>query len=286
MRDFSHDTSALALNTATLGHNVDGQGAGWSPEQVIDACAVRGFGAITWWRRELGGRAAAIGQRTRAAGLAVAGLCRSPFLVGPLAPPDRAAVVEDFIRSIDEAAALGAPSLTVCVGGVQPGSRGFEDSLNEVAEIVATVADHAARCNVQIALEPLHPVYGGNRSCLVTTRDAVDLCERLGHPAIGIAIDVYHVWWDRAIGPALQRAGAARIAGFHLCDWLADTRDVLLDRGMMGDGVADLRHLRGLVEATGYRGFCEVEVFSATDWWKRPPGEVLDVCVERFKTVC
>ena len=286
MRDFSSDTTALALNTATLGHNVAGHGAGWSAEQVIDACAARGFGGITWWRPELGGRAAAIGQRTRAAGMAVSGLCRAPFLVGPLAPPDRTAVLDEFMRSVDEAAALEAPSLTVCVGGVVPGSRGLEDSLGAVAEIVASVADHAARCNVCIALEPLHPVYGGNRSCLVTTRDAVELCDRIGHPAVGIAIDVYHVWWDRTLGPALQDAGAARIASFHLCDWLADTRDVLLDRGMMGDGVADLKHLRGLVEDAGYRGFCEVEVFSAADWWKRPPGEVLDVCVERFKTVC
>lgn len=286
MRDFASDTSALALNTATLGHNVDGHGAGWSPEQVIDACAARGFRGITWWRRELGTRADDIGQRTRAAGLAVAGLCRSPFLVGPLAQPDRAAVLEEFRRSIDDAATLGAPSLTVCVGGVATGSRGLTDSLGAVADIVAAVADHAGRCGVHIGLEPLHPMYGGNRSCLVTTRDAVDLCERIGHPAIGIAIDVYHVWWDLALGPALQRAGAGRITGFHLCDWLADTQDVLLDRGMMGDGVADIRALRRLVEETGFRGFCEVEIFSAATWWPRPPGEVLDVCVERFRTVC
>ena len=286
MRDFSTDTTALALNTATLGHNVDGHGGGWSPERVIEACAERGFGGITWWRRELGGRAADIGRRTRAAGLAVSGLCRSPFLVGPLAPPGRLAVLDEFVRSIDEAAALGAPSLTVCVGGVADGSRGLRHSLGLVADLVSAVADHAGRCGVRIGLEPLHPVYGGNRSCLVTTRDAVDLCQRVDHPALGIAVDVYHVWWDLALGPALQAAGVDRIVGFHLCDWLADTRDVLLDRGMMGDGVADLKALRGLVEEVGYFGFCEVEVFSAADWWRRPPGEVLDVCVERFKTVC
>lgn len=286
MRDFSTDTSALALNTATLGHNVDGHGAGWSAEQVIDACAAHGFGAITWWRRELGTRAAAIGERTRRAGLAVSGLCRSPFLVGPLAPPTRAAVRDEFIRSLDEAAALGAPSLTVCVGGVVPGSRGLRDSLDRVAEIVAAAADHAARNGVRIALEPLHPAYGGNRSCLVTARDAVDLCDRIGHPACSIAIDVYHVWWDLGLAEPLDRAGPDRIAGFHLCDWLADTRDVLLDRGMMGDGVADLKELRGTVERAGFRGYCEVEVFSAADWWTRPPDEVLATCVERFRSVC
>jgi sugar phosphate isomerase/epimerase len=286
MRDFSTSTAALALNTATLGHNVAGHGAGWSPEQVIDGCAERGFGAITFWRRELGGRAAEIGRRTRAAGLAVSGLCRSPFLVGPLAPPTRAAVLDEFLVAIEEAAALGAPCLTICVGGVVPGSRGLPSSLDAVADILAAVADRAAQAHVRLAIEPLHPVYGGNRSCLVTTRDAVALCDRIGHPALSLAIDVYHVWWDLELGPALMRAGPDRIAGFHLCDWLADTRDVLLDRGMMGDGVADLKGLRGLVEQAGYRGFCEVEVFSAADWWKRPPGEVLDTCVERFQTVC
>ncbi len=101
---------------------------------------------------------------------------------------------------------------------------------------------------MKLALEPLNPVYGGNRSCLVTMRDAVDLCEAIGAPNVGIAADVYHVWWDRDLAAQLRRAGAGRIYGYHLCDWLADTTDVLLDRGMMGDGVADLRAIRAAVE--------------------------------------
>lgn len=286
MRDFSQDTSALALNTATLGHNVEGHGAGWSPEQVIDACAERGFGGIVFWRRELGIRAQQIGERTRAANLAVAGLCRSPFLVGPLAPRSRAAVAHEFLASIDQAAALGSPSLTICVGGVEPGTRGLHDSIKLVGETLAAAADHAAQVGVRLAVEPLHPVYGGNRSCIPTTRDALDLIDAVDHPALSVAIDVYHVWWDTTLTAQLERAGADRIAGFHLCDWLAATQDVLLDRGMMGDGVADLRALRQAVENAGYAGFCEVEVFSARDWWMRPPGEVLDACVERFRTLC
>lgn len=286
MRDFSTDHSALALNTATLGNNVEGHGAGWSPERIVDECAARGFGAIVYWRREIGGRAVEIGERTRAAGLAVAGLCRSPFLVGPLAPPAHQAVIDDFRASIDMAAALGAGCLTICVGGVDPGSRGIGESLKRVTGIVAEVAPHAAEAGVQLALEPLHPVYGGNRSCLVTVRDAVDMCEAIGHPALSIAVDVYHVWWDLTLAEQLRRAGAARIAGLHLCDWLADTRDVLLDRGMMGDGVADIRSVRRAAEDAGYAGFCEVEVFSAGNWWKRDPTEVLDACVERFRRVC
>jgi sugar phosphate isomerase/epimerase len=286
MRDFSTSHCALALNTATLGHNVDGHGAGWSPEQLIDACAQRGYGAITYWRREVGRRAIEIGERTRAAGLAVNGLCRSPFLVGPLAPPARNVVLDDFRASIAMAADLGASCLTICVGGIVPGTHSMTESLKQVRDIVGEVADEALAAKVTLALEPLHPAYGGNRSCLVTVRDAVDMCEQVGHPALGVAIDVYHVWWDMSLGRELLRLGGERIAGYHLCDWLADTNDVLLDRGMMGDGVADLKSIRSAVEAAGYDGYCEVEIFSAQNWWKRDPADVLDICVERFRSVC
>lgn len=282
MRDFSADHSALALNTASLGHNVEEAGAGWSPERTVDACAERGFGGIVFWRREIGTRAMAIGAHARRAGLPVAGLCRTPFLVGPMAPPD---VMDDFHAAIDMAAALGAPVLTSVVGGVQPGTRGVSESLKRVTEIVAEALPYAVARGVKLALEPLNPVYGGNRSCLTTTRDALDICDAIGAPDLGVAIDVYHVWWDTDLPRQLARAGR-RIFGYHLCDWLADTRDVLLDRGMMGDGVADLRAIRAGVEGAGYTGLCEVEVFSAANWWLRDPAEVLDVMIERFRSVC
>lgn len=286
MRDFSHDHSALALNTATLGHNIDGHGAGWPVERVIDACAERGLGGIVFWRREIGEDAVAIGERARAAGLAVAGLCRTPFLVGPLAPKPLSALMDDFHAAIDMAAGLGAPVLTSVVGGVEPGTKGVAESLKRVGERVAAAAPYAAERGVKLALEPLNPVYGGDRSCLTTLRDALDLCDWIGEANVGIAIDVYHVWWDTTLARELERAGRKRIFGYHLCDWLAETRDVLLDRGMMGDGVADLKAVRQAVEAAGYDGLCEVEIFSAATWWKRDPGEVLDICIERFRRVC
>lgn len=285
MRDVSNDHSALALNTATLGHNMDGHGAGWSPEQVIDACVERGLGGIVFWRREIGARAAQIGDYARRAGLPVAGLCRTPFLVGPLAPQPRQKMLDDFEASIDMAAGLGAGVLTIVVGGVEPGTKGVAESLKRVADTVAQMAPLAGQRDVRLALEPLNPVYGGDRSCLVTLRDALDICDRIDHPAVGVAIDVYHVWWDTSLPEQLLRAGR-RILGYHLCDWLADTRDVLLDRGMMGDGVADLKALRRAVEAAGYASLCEVEIFSANDWWKRDPGDVLDESIKRFRTVC
>jgi len=287
MRDFSNDLSSLALNTATLGHNLDGYGAGWSTEQVIDACAERGFGGIVFWRRELSDNAISIGDRVRANGMQVVGLCRAPFLVGPLVDAGGARAIHDeFLRAIDLAAALQAPVLTIVAGGVEPGSKGLSESLGVLADRVEAAVPRATDCNVKLALEPLHPVYAGDRSCLVTLRDALDICDRIDSRQVGVAIDVYHVWWDTTLQAQLTRAGASRILGYHLCDWLADTRDVLLDRGMMGDGVADLLHLRQWVEDAGYSGFCEVEIFSASNWWQRPPPEVLDQCVERFKRVC
>lgn len=285
MRDFTNDHSSLALNTATLGHNLDGKGAGWSAERVIDACAERGLGGIVFWRREIGARAVEIGNRVRTAGLEVVGLCRTPFLVGPMAPKGRAAVMDDLFASIDMAANLQAKVLTIVVGGVEPGTKGVTESLKLVTDRVAEAAPYAAARGVHLALEPLNPVYGGNRSCLTTTRDALDICDAITAPNLGVAIDVYHVWWDTDLPRQLLRAGG-RIYGYHLCDWLADTQDVLLDRGMMGDGVADLRALRSAVEAAGYQGACEVEIFSAANWWKRDPAEVLDVMLQRFRSVC
>ena len=286
MRDFSADHSAIALNTATLGHMMDGRGAGWSPEQVVDACAERGFGGIVFWRREIGTRGHAIGARVQAAGMKVQGLCRAPFLVGALAPPTRERVMDDFHASIDMAAELGARSVTVVAGGIIPGTVGVSESLKRVEALVGQAAPYAAERAVMLALEPLHPVYGGDRSCLVTVRDAIDICKNINEPNVGVAVDVYHVWWDTSLGAELMRAGKDMILGYHVCDWLAEPRDVLLDRGMMGDGVADLKGIRRAVEEAGYEGLCEVEVFSAANWWMREPGEVLDACVERFRRHC
>lgn len=280
MRDFSNDHSALALNTATLGHNLDGFGAGWSPEQVIDACAERGYGGITFWRREIGTRAVEIGERVRAAGMQVAGLCRTPYLTGSEAGTD-----DEVTASIDMAAGLGTSVLTIVTGGAEPGTKGIIDSQKRLAERVAHHAEHAAKAGVNLALEPLNPMFGGNRTCIFTLRDALNVCDLSGAGNVGIAVDVYHVWWDSTLADSLVYA-QGRLLGYHLCDWLENTTDMLLDRGMMGDGVADLKTLRNAVEATGYTGLCEVEVFSSRNWWKRDPSEVLDVIVERFRTLC
>ncbi len=280
MRDFSADHSALALNTATLGHNLDGHGAGWSPERVIDSCAERGYGGIVFWSREIGGRAVEIGERVRAAGMEVTGLCRTPYLTGSEAGSD------DAVRaSIDMAAALDTRVLTIVTGGTEPGTKGLAESRKRLAERVAHHAPYAAKRDVRLALEPLNPMFGGNRTCIMTVRDALAVCAMVDADNVGVAVDVYHVWWDTALAASL-RSASGRIYGYHLCDWLEHTRHMLLDRGMMGDGVADLKGIRALVEDAGYAGLCEVEVFSAEHWWKRDPAEVLDVVVDRFRRYC
>lgn len=282
LRDLSGAPSLLALNTATLGHNLDGFGAGWSPERIIDACAARGLGGIVFWRREIGTRAAEIGARVRAAGLQVAGLCRTPYITGSQAPN----TLDEARAAIDMAADLGAPVLTVVTGGTEPGTKGVVESQKRLAERIAVLAEYAAPCGVRLALEPLNPMFGGNRTCLFTVADALSVCDRIGAANVGVAVDVYHVWWDRTLPEVLKQRGQGRVLGYHLCDWLENTSDMLLDRGMMGDDVADLRGLRRAIEATGYHGLCEVEIFSRDDWWTRDPGEVLDMMADRFATVC
>lgn len=282
MRDFSSNTSALSLNTATLGHNLDGHGAGWPVERIIDACSERGFGGITFWRREIGGNAVQIGDRVRAVGMEVTGLCRTPYLVGSDRPANW---LDEAKASIDMTAGLGASVLTIVSGGTEPGTKGVLESQKILAEHVSRIAGYAADRNVQLALEPLNPMFGGNRTCIMTVRDALNVCNMVGADNVGIAVDAYHVWWDSDLASSCGDAGD-KIIGFHLCDWLENTRDMLLDRAMMGDGVADLRSLRGSVEAAGFKGFCEVEIFSKETWWKRDPEVVLKAVVESFKQFC
>ena len=282
MRDFTNDLGALALNTATLGHSLDGYGAGWPVERVIDACAERGIGGLVFWRREIGARAQIIGERVRASGMKVVGLCRTPYITGPDAP----ATLDEARESVDMAAALGTDVLTIVTGGTEPGTKGVEESQKLLAERVEFLAEHAAGCGVSLALEPLNPMFGGNRTCLFTVAEAIRICDQMDAQNVGVAVDVYHVWWDTTLSDTLGAAGRHRILGFHLCDWLADTTDMLLDRGMMGDGVADLKGIRLAVEGAGYDGACEVEVFSAGNWWQRDPADVLDTIVNRFRTRC
>jgi sugar phosphate isomerase/epimerase len=282
MRDLGRHPELCAINTATFGFR--------EPlDTVVDAVARAGFGGIAPWRREVEGRnVAAIARRIREAGLAVTGYCRSCDIPANHAQKF-AANVETNRRAIADAAVLGAKSFVMVVGGLPPGSKDIAAARAQVAEASAMLVEHGRTLGVRIALEPLHPVYAAERSCLSLLGEALDICDRIEGPAgdswLGTLIDVYHVWWDPNLRRDIARAGASRrIFGFHVCDWLVPTEDVLNDRGMMGDGVINIPAIRAAVEAAGYSGMVEVEIFSAKNWWKRPVAETLAVCRERFAT--
>ena len=222
------------------------------------------------------------GNMIRAAGLTVTCLCRAGLF--PAADEaGRRAALDDNRRAVDEAAAIGARCLVLIAGGLPKGSKDLAGAQRQVRDGIAALLPHARDAGVPLAIEPLHPMYAADRACVNTLAHANDLCDQLGE-GVGVAVDVYHVWWDPDLPRQIARAGK-RILTYHVCDWLVPTSDLLLDRGMPGDGVIDLRAIRAMVEATGYDGHIDVEIFSAQNWWKREPAEVLRICLERHQTV-
>lgn len=272
-----------SINTATLGHR--------EPiDVVIDRIARAGFGGIAPWRREVeNADVAQVARQIRAHGLTVTGYCRSTYLPSLTVAGFRENI-ESNKAALRDAALLGAQCFVMVVGGMPAGSRDLLQARRQVADGVAELLEYARQVQVPLALEPLHPMYAANRSVLNTLAQGLDLCALLDGDAsnmLRVAIDVYHCWWDPGIESAIANAGAGnRIAAFHVSDWLHDTSDMLLDRGMMGDGVVALRALRDSVERAGYRGLVEVEIFSEKTWWRRDPDEVLATCAERLQDVC
>ena len=240
---------------------------------------------IAVWRdklRELGVAEGA--RRLRDHGMTVTGYCVGGLLT---ARDDAAfqAALDDNRRVIEEAAEIGARCVIVLSGGLEAGERDLAFARARALDGLAELLPAAEAAGVTLALEPLHPMMCAQRSVLATLGQANDWCERLGAgAALGIAVDVYHVWWDPDLAAQIRRAGL-RIVAFHISDWLPETRDLRLDRGMMGDGVIDLPGIRRLVEAAGYRGHREVEIFSDRDWWRRDPDEVVRTIKERYHTV-
>jgi sugar phosphate isomerase/epimerase len=278
MRDLSGNKSLLSLNAATVRQR-------WNLEQIIEGCARHGIGGVAPWRDQIadcGLDNAA--RRIRDAGLAVSGVCRGGMFPAADAA-GRKAKIEDNIRAIDEAVALNADCLVLVVGGMPVGSKDLQGAHNQVEDGITAVLEHARSAAMPLAIEPLHPMYAADRACVNTLKHALDICDRLG-AGVGVAIDVYHVWWDIDLEQQIARAGRnGQILAFHVCDWLVPTSDLLLDRGMMGDGVIDIPKIRNWVEGAGFDGQCEVEIFSAENWWKKEPDEVLQTCIERHQSV-
>ena len=261
------DPSLLSLNTATIKKQ-------WTLAQAIDGCARHGIRGIAPWRdklAEMGLKEAA--RAIKANGLTVTGLCRGGFFTAP-------DFLDDNLRAIEEAHELGAQCLVLVVGGLLPGSKDLKLSREKILEGISRILPYARKAGIPLAIEPLHPMQAAERACINTLEQALDVCEALGD-GIGVAVDVYHVWWDPKLEQQIKRAGRKRILAHHICDWLVPTRDLLNDRGMMGDGIIDLARIRGWIEDAGYTGFQEVEIFSELDWWQRDPDEVLRTCKER-----
>jgi sugar phosphate isomerase/epimerase len=286
MRDFSQDHRWLSLNTATVRKQ-------WRLDQAIEECARRGIRAISPWRDQV----AAVGlekvaRQLRDTGIVLSGYCRGGFFPAADAAGHQAALLDNR-QAIDEATTLGAPCLVLVVGslpGALTGHAAYTDiarARNEVFDGIAATLEYARQVGVPLAIEPLHPMQAAERACVNTLEHALDICDALDPQqtgALGVALDIYHVWWDPKLQQQIARAGRARLLAYHVCDWLLPTRDLLNDRGMMGDGVVELKKIRGWVEAAGYQGYSEVEIFSDQNWWQRSGGEVLDTCVSRHRS--
>src|ERR1700716_2741477 len=286
MRDFSSDHRWLSLNTATVRKQGD-------LTAIVEACARHGIRAVGPWRDQAAsvGRARAV-RAVRDAGLELSGYCRGGMFTSDAA--HRNEVRDDNRRAVDEAKALGAPCVVLVVGGLpqysRPGSAASKDIAavrTQLDDAIAEMMDYAREAKMPLAIEPLHPAYAADRACVNTTKQALDICDRLDPQrsgALGVALDVYHVWWDPELKPQIARAGKDRLLAFHVCDWLVPTRDILNDRGMMGDGVIDIKSIRRAVEAQGFGGYSEIEIFSY-DWWEEPMDEVLQTCIARHRSL-
>jgi sugar phosphate isomerase/epimerase len=290
MRDFSTDHRWLSINTATIRRS---RGQELPLAHILDAVAERGIRAVSPWRDQVAAAGlATVKRQIEALGLELSGYCRGGMFPASDAAGLRIADDENR-RAVDEARELNAACLVLVVGGLPGAMQGHAAHKDiglarlQVRDGIGRLLEYARQVRMPLAIEPLHPMYAADRACVNTLEHALDLCDELDPlrtGSLGVAIDVYHVWWDPRLKAQIARAGADRLMAFHVCDWLTPTRDLLNDRGMMGDGVIDIRQIRGWVEAQGFAGYSEVEIFSAGDWWLRPHEEVLDVCIDRHRS--
>lgn len=264
------DLSRLSLNQATTKY--------WTLREAIDGCARAGIPAIGVWRDRLAeAGVSAAARMLRDAGLHCSSLCRGGWF--PAATrAERAARIEDNRRAIAEAAALGADVL-VLVCGPAP-DRNLRAARQMVEEGIAAILPDAIDHGVTLGIEPLHPMFAADRSVIASLGEAVALAERFDSPRVGVVIDAYHVWWDADVYRLIERCGKRTVA-YHVSDWIVPLPDVLNGRGMMGDGVIELRSLREAIDAAGYDGFIEVEIFNEAIW-RMPGDQVLALTCARY----
>src|SRR5262245_30084515 len=262
--------SRLSLNQATTQR--------WGVREAIEGCVRAGIPAISFWRDKLAAAGVTETARmVRDAGLHVSSVCRGGMFPAAAAA-ERAARIDDNRRAIDQAAELAADVLVLVCGPAPDKDIGAARVM--VADAIAQLIPYAAERGVKLGIEPLHPMYAGDRSVITTLSEALDLVERFATPQVGVVIDTYHVWWDPYLFAQIERA-SGHILGFHVCDWLVPTPHMLLGRGMIGDGVIDIRPIRAAVEQAGYVGPIEVEIFNQAIW-DAPGDDVLALMGRRF----
>ncbi|MFI3905187.1 sugar phosphate isomerase/epimerase family protein [Ochrobactrum sp. S1502_03] len=260
----------FSMNTATLGFQTP-------IAQTVDMIARAGFAGLAPWRRELEGTdARQVGRLIRDCGLSVSGYCRSTYFPAS-SQRDWQANVDDNKRALNEAAELQAACFVLVVGGLPNGSRNLPDARQQVKDGICALLETATELNVPLALEPLHPMYAADRACVNTVEQSLDICRKLApeNPLLGVAVDAYHTWWDPKLPEMMALAQAEdRLLACHINDWLVPTRDMLMDRGMPGDGIIDLSAFCALAEAKQYSGFFELEILS-NELWKLDAHDII-----------
>ncbi len=267
-----NDTSKLCIHTIT--------NKPWDIETAAARYANAGVKGITVWRNALEGKdVAKTGEMIRSHGLEVVSLCRGGFFPH-LEKQKRKEAIEENKKIVEEAAALGAP-MVVLVCGAEP-RQSLEESRKQIRDGIIETLDHAREHNIKLAIEPLHPMYADTRSAINTLRQANDMAEDIQSSHVGIAVDVYHLWWDEELEQEIERCGRnGNLMAFHVCDWKVPTNDFLLDRGLMGEGCINVPQIREWVENTGFNGMNEVEIFSST-YWEMDQDEYLDKIVKAY----
>lgn len=267
------DLSRLCLHTITT--------KPWSIEEAAINFTKSGVKGITVWRDALINRdIKETGNMLRGHGLEIVSLCRGGFFPSR-DPGKRRVAIDENKKTIDEAATLGTDKI-VLVCGADP-SQSLEDSRKQIHDGIAAIIPEAMAAGVRLAIEPLHPMYADTRSAINTIAQANDMAEALKSPWVGVAVDVYHLWWDPALESEIKRCGRNNnLLAFHICDWKSPTTDMLNDRGIMGEGCIPVRKIRSWVEEAGFMGFIEVEIFS-NEYWKMDQTEFLGRIVKAYK---
>lgn len=267
------DLSRLCVHTITT--------KPWAIEDAAKHFSASGVSGITVWRDTLEGRnIRQTGAMLRDSGLQIVSLCRGGFFP-KTDKTKREAAISDNRTAIDEAAELGT-TMVVLVCGAEP-RQSLEDSRKQIQEGIAELLPYAAAAGVKLAIEPLHPMYADTRSAINSLGQANDMAEALNSPWAGVAVDVYHLWWDPSLEREIKRCGEhGNLMAFHVCDWNVPTTDMLNDRGLMGEGCIPVRAIRRWVEDAGFNGFNEVEIFSHK-YWKEDQSEFLKKIIQAYR---